>query len=118
MDVDLRHKAPGSEIQNDFLITAKALAHVVPVPWTLSTTHRPEEGQVIPAQAMVRQKGNFDLRELKYLIVGNTHVWSWLQIEKMFVFQDNPEKVVQKKGSQCLFSQGIQEGQGIWRIVS
>ena len=32
MDVDLRHKAPGSEIQNDFLITAKALAHVVPVP--------------------------------------------------------------------------------------
>ena len=36
----------------------------------------------------------------------------------MSVFQDNPEKVVQKKGSQCLFSQGIQEGQGIWTIVS
>lgn len=31
--------------------------------------------------------------------------------ENVSVFQDNPEKVVQKKGSQCLFSQGIQEGQ-------
>ena len=38
--------------------------------------------------------------------------------EKVSVFQDNPEMVVQKRGSQCLFPQGIQEGQGLWRIVS
>ena len=59
MDVDLRHKAPGSEIQKDFLITAKALAHVVPVPWTLGTTHRPEEGQVTPAQVSLHLFGTW-----------------------------------------------------------